>query len=83
MPLTGRCTTVWFPPFRSSEFKIEQLDECHAAYLKHLKKYFDIHKAEYMQGGCELEFVGKDYVDNDAVARFLGLNTRPCLKSKL
>ena len=29
------------------------------------------HKAEYGQAGCELEIVGKDFVDNDAVARAL------------
>ena len=44
MPLTDQCATVWFPPFRSSEYTIDQLDECHTAYLEHVKKYFDIHK---------------------------------------
>jgi len=84
MPLTDQCATVWFPPFRSSEYTIDQLDECHTAYLEHVKKYFDIHKAEYMQNAeCQLEFIGKDFVDKDPLARLLGLDAEPQLQSKL
>ena len=44
MPLTDDCTTVWFPPFKTSVYTSDQVVEAHAAYCEHLKKYFDIHK---------------------------------------
>ena len=39
----------------------------------------------HMPADCELEFVGKDFVDDDGLARLLGLNIqgRPMIKSNL
>ena len=39
----------------------------------------------HMPADCELEFVGKDFVDDDGLARLLGLNSqaRPMIKSNL
>jgi len=71
MPLTDWQTNMWFPPFPASKYRIEQLEEAHEAYLKHLEKYFDLHKAEYGQADCKLQFVGKDYVDEDPLANII------------
>jgi len=71
MPLLDDTTTVVFPPFEASKYSVDQVDEAHAAYLAHLKKYFDEYKAEYGMDGVELVFVGNDFVDDDPVARAL------------
>lgn len=71
MPLTDETTTVVFPPFELTRYTVDQLDEAHAAYLDHLKTYFNLHKAEYGMGGVKLLFVGNDFEDEDIVARSL------------
>lgn len=71
MPLTDKTTTVAFPPFEASRYKVEQLDEAHAAYLLHLKTHFDANKAKYGMKDAELTFVGGDFRDEDFVARSL------------
>lgn len=65
MPLTDKVISMWLPPFPASKYSLEQVDQAHADYCAHLKAYFDKHKAEYGQEGCEMQFVGKDYVDRD------------------
>eukprot|EP00746_Dinoflagellata_sp_MGD_P029651 gnl/MRDRNA2_/MRDRNA2_170220_c0_seq1.p1 gnl/MRDRNA2_/MRDRNA2_170220_c0~~gnl/MRDRNA2_/MRDRNA2_170220_c0_seq1.p1 ORF type:complete len:360 (-),score=34.97 gnl/MRDRNA2_/MRDRNA2_170220_c0_seq1:120-1199(-) len=81
MPLTDETTSVWFPPFPASQYNIDQLEEAHAAYLEHLEKYFDIHKAEFGQADAKIEFVGKDFVDNDRLA--IALRHAGLLRSRL
>eukprot|EP00928_Gymnodinium_smaydae_P058578 TRINITY_DN4175_c3_g3_i2.p1 TRINITY_DN4175_c3_g3~~TRINITY_DN4175_c3_g3_i2.p1 ORF type:complete len:343 (+),score=51.25 TRINITY_DN4175_c3_g3_i2:64-1092(+) len=71
MPLTDETTTVVFPPFEASRYTMDQLDEAHAAYLEHLKFHFDANKGKYGMGGVELVFVGKDWEDEDALAKAL------------
>jgi len=71
MPLTDDTTTVVFPPFPASSYKTSQLDEAHAAYLDHLKKYFDEYKAAYGMGDVELVFIGSDFQDDDWAAKAL------------
>ena len=71
MPLTDKTTTVVFPPFPASSYTVGQLGEAHAAYLVHLRYQFDLHKGSYGMRDTELQFVGKDFVDNDVVARTL------------
>mmetsp|Transcript_6288 Transcript_6288/g.14420 ORF Transcript_6288/g.14420 Transcript_6288/m.14420 type:complete len:382 (+) Transcript_6288:53-1198(+) len=71
MPLTDRSTTVVFPPFEATKYKPSQLDEAHAAYLEHLKKYFDLHKEEYGMPGVTMKFIGNDFQDEDWAARSL------------
>merc|ERR1712160_231857 len=71
MPLTDETTTVIFPPFEATHCDVSQLDECHAAYLEHLKKYFDLHKGFYGMKDVEMVFVGSDFQDTDPVARAL------------
>lgn len=71
MPLTNKTTTVVFPPFEVTRYKLEQLDEAHAAYLAHLKHHFDANKGRYGMSDVELIFVGRDFEDNDFVARSL------------
>lgn len=71
MPLTDKTTTVVFPPFEASRYTVEQLDEAHAAYLAHLKTHFDANKGRYGMRDVELQFVGKDFEDDDPVARAL------------
>lgn len=71
MPLRDDTTTVVFPPFEASRYSVAQVDEAHAAYLRHLKAHFDVNKAEYGMPGVELIFVGGDFPDEDPVARAL------------
>lgn len=71
MPLTDRTTTVVFPPFEVTRFGKDQLDECHSAYLEHLKTNFDRFKDEYGMKGVELVFIGNDFEDDDWAARAL------------
>lgn len=71
MPLTDETTTVVFPPFSVSQYAISQLDEAHAAYLEHLKKHFDLHKASYGMDGVELQFIGSDFQDDGWIAEAL------------
>eukprot|EP00747_Dinoflagellata_sp_TGD_P188929 gnl/TRDRNA2_/TRDRNA2_48624_c0_seq1.p1 gnl/TRDRNA2_/TRDRNA2_48624_c0~~gnl/TRDRNA2_/TRDRNA2_48624_c0_seq1.p1 ORF type:complete len:427 (-),score=59.01 gnl/TRDRNA2_/TRDRNA2_48624_c0_seq1:97-1377(-) len=71
MPLTDETATVVFPPFEASKYKADQLKEAHAAYLAHMKKYFDKYKADYGMADYELQFVGDDFVDDDFVSRGL------------
>lgn len=71
LPMREETTAVWFPPFSVTKYGANQLEEAHAAYLEHLRTHFDAHKADYGMAGCELKFVGRDYVDQDSVAQFL------------
>eukprot|EP00415_Alexandrium_ostenfeldii_P000090 UN0090 len=71
MPLTDDTTTVVFPPFEVTRYHSSQLDEAHAAYLDHLKTYFDLYKEEYGMGRARLVFVGNDFEDQDWAARAL------------
>jgi hypothetical protein len=71
MPLHDDTTTVIFPPFEASKYTVDQVDEAHAAYMVHLKKYFDEYKGQYGMPGVELRFVGNDFVDDDPVAKAL------------
>ena len=72
MPLTDATTNVWFPPFKASQYTLDRLEEAHADYLAHLKKYFDLNKAKYaVDPGIEIEFVGKDFVDDDSLTRMM------------
>ena len=54
MPLTDETTSVVFPPFPASEYKADQVDAAHAAYLEHLKKYFDMYKGRFGMKDTEL-----------------------------
>mmetsp|Transcript_34383 Transcript_34383/g.79266 ORF Transcript_34383/g.79266 Transcript_34383/m.79266 type:complete len:362 (+) Transcript_34383:29-1114(+) len=71
MPLTDKTTCVVFPPFPASSYNKDQVDEAHAAYLEHLKKYFDLHKSQYGMRNVELVFIGHDFKDDDWAARAL------------
>jgi len=71
MPLTDDTTTVVFPPFEVTRYGKNQLNEAHAAYLEHLKRYFDQYKEEFGMKGVELCFVGSDFQDEDWAARSL------------
>lgn len=71
MPLTDETSTVVFPPFEASRYTVEQLDEAHAAYMEHLKTHFDANKDAHGMKGVELVFVGKEFRDEDIVARTL------------
>mmetsp|Transcript_51581 Transcript_51581/g.110580 ORF Transcript_51581/g.110580 Transcript_51581/m.110580 type:complete len:350 (+) Transcript_51581:51-1100(+) len=71
MPLTDRTTTVVFPPFPTSQYTEDQVWDAHAAYLVHLKHWFDHYKERFGMRGVRLEFVGKDFVDEDPLARVL------------
>lgn len=85
MPHTDKTTTVVFPPFLASSYKMEQLDESHQAFLAHLKTNFDINKVRFGMRDTELIFVGSDYQDEDSVSKALtkwGVISRP-KKSKL
>jgi len=68
MPLTDDTTTVIFPPFEASQYNLSQVDEAHQAYMVHLKKYFDMYKAQYGMEGVELKFIGRDFEDTDMCA---------------
>jgi len=85
MPLRDDTVTVIFPPFEASRYSVDQLDEAHAAYMAHLKKYFDKYKAECGMPGVELVFVGNDFQDNDIVAkglRKMGILGNPRAKAR-
>mmetsp|Transcript_129649 Transcript_129649/g.252472 ORF Transcript_129649/g.252472 Transcript_129649/m.252472 type:complete len:360 (-) Transcript_129649:34-1113(-) len=71
MPLTDDTTTVVFPPFEVTRYAVHQIHEAHAAYLEHLKRYFDQHKEEYGMKDTELCFIGNDFQDDDWAARAL------------
>jgi hypothetical protein len=72
MPLTDKTTTVVFPPCEiGSKYSVDQLDEAHAAYLQHLKKHFDLYKAQYGMKGVNMEFIGNDFVDEDVLSKTL------------
>merc|ERR1712113_1108026 len=47
MPLTDDTTTVVFPPFEVTQFQPWQLEEAHAAYIDHLRTYFDMYKERF------------------------------------
>jgi len=71
MPLRDDTVTVVFPPFAASKYKASEVDEAHRAYMVHLKTHFDANKAEYGMPDTELVFVGRDFQDDDPVARCL------------
>jgi hypothetical protein len=80
MPLTDKTTTVVFPPFEASKYQLHELDVAHAAYMDHLRIYFDKYKGEYGMKDVKLIFVGGDFVDDDIVARglkYCGLLNEP------
>jgi len=84
MPLTDDTTTVVFPPFEASRYKVAQLDEAHGAYMEHLETHFDLNKSKYGMDGVQLVFVGRDFKDDDSVARALrriGILSRQVVKS--
>jgi len=85
MPVRDDTVTVVFPPFEVTAFGKDQLNEAHAAYMDHLKFYFDKYKAECGMPDVELIFVGGDYQDDDAVAqalRRIGILGKQALGSK-
>jgi hypothetical protein len=72
MPLHENHVTATFDPFPSSQYTIDQLDQCHSDYLKYLKQCFDEHKAKFGYGHKTLVFIGKnkpppDDDDNNSV----------------
>lgn len=71
MPLRDDTITVVFPPFEASRYAPSELDEAHQAYMRHLKHHFDANKAEHGMPDTELVFVGKDFEDDDPVAKGL------------
>ena len=72
IPLHENHVTATFDPFPSSQYTIDQLDQCHSDYLIYLKQCFDDHKVKVGYGHKTLVFIGKDTPppatsnDNDA-----------------
>lgn len=71
MPLSDETVSVVFPPFEASKYRPDQLNEAHQAYMDHLKEGFDKYKADCGMADVELKFVGNDFQDDDAAAKFL------------